>query len=160
MCVAWSIIAIGKWKGENKTLPQIVLSDPDWFFWAYENGVFDRRYAAEAERIFERARSIRISPGKNGERRVAEYYEHPPTGRFGGVDLVPATQPPHEGGTATWRRSVIDLSAPRSLREYDKTGCAILLSDIRPHLFPGRKRLTRQVCEDFFDNDANFVLDE
>ena len=33
----WTTINFGKHQG--KTLPQVILDDADWFFWAYENKV-------------------------------------------------------------------------------------------------------------------------
>ncbi len=78
------------------------------------------------------------------------------TGTFGGVQFVPHDRPAHEGGSASWRLDDIDLSAPRSLKDYDKTGSDILLRDVRPILFPGVKRLTKQRAESFFDDTSNF----
>src|SRR5450759_2541978 len=37
----WSVINFGTHKG--KTLPQVLFSDPVWFFWAIEEGVFQNR---------------------------------------------------------------------------------------------------------------------
>jgi hypothetical protein len=34
----WTTIDFGK--HSEKTLPQVILSDPDWFFWATHNKVF------------------------------------------------------------------------------------------------------------------------
>ena len=36
----WTVVNFGKFKDKNLTLPQIVLQDPDWFFWAVGEGVF------------------------------------------------------------------------------------------------------------------------
>jgi len=44
--MAWSILPFGKHKG--KTLPQIVFTDPDWFFWAMEENVFKGPLKREA----------------------------------------------------------------------------------------------------------------
>lgn len=32
----WSIVSFGR--HSERTLPQIIFSDPDWFFWAIEKG--------------------------------------------------------------------------------------------------------------------------
>ena len=32
----WSVVTFGEHKGE--TLPQVIFSDPDWFFWAMAKG--------------------------------------------------------------------------------------------------------------------------
>lgn len=41
-------------KHSEKTLPQVLFRDPDWFFWAWEEGVFENRpeVYAEAECAF------------------------------------------------------------------------------------------------------------
>ena len=39
----WSIIKFGKHKG--KSLPEVILHDPDWFFWAVEAHYFDKHPA-------------------------------------------------------------------------------------------------------------------
>jgi hypothetical protein len=46
----WEIIDFGKFKGKNKTLPQILFNDPDWFFWQYnlKDGFLKKRYNQEA----------------------------------------------------------------------------------------------------------------
>jgi hypothetical protein len=37
----WSILTFGKYKG--KSLPEVILQDPDWFFRAIENHVLEKR---------------------------------------------------------------------------------------------------------------------
>jgi hypothetical protein len=37
----WTTLNFGTHEG--KSLPQIVISDPDWFFWAVARGVFTGR---------------------------------------------------------------------------------------------------------------------
>ncbi len=154
----WSILNFGKHKG--KSLPQVLFTDPDWFFWAIEKGIFDGkgRLEREAEELNVRARAIRIPEGK-GERLLAEYSIHPPTGKFGGMEIVPSTRPKHVGSTPTFRKEIIDLGIPREIAPYDKLGCKQLNSDVKYYLFGRHKaRMTKQRCEDFFDDDRNFKL--
>ena len=54
----WSILTFGKHKG--KSLPRILLSDPDWFFWAAEGDVFRGRLAEEASLLEYRGCNIKI----------------------------------------------------------------------------------------------------
>ena len=58
--MAWTKLWFSKHKG--KTLPQVMFSDPDWFFWAFENGVFGEkgRLEAEAKDVYRKAQSIKI----------------------------------------------------------------------------------------------------
>ena len=43
---AWTIILFGKYEG--KTLPQIVLRDPDWFFWEKHETLFQTGWFVES----------------------------------------------------------------------------------------------------------------
>ncbi len=155
--MSWSPLYFGKHQG--KTLPQIVLTDPDWFFWAVENGVFQNKgsLAQEAEEVARKATRIRI-PDAEGEERVAEYIIHPPTRKFSHMDIVPADQPGDKGSSPTFRSHVIDLSVPRKIARYDKLGCRSLLSSVKYTLFGNKSaRMTKQRCEEFFDNPDNFM---
>ena len=156
--MTWSELSFGEHKG--KTLPQVVLSDPDWFFHMVEKGAFQNRgrLAEEARTVDHKARRIRI-PSRNNEDLVAEYAIHLSTGTFGRMDIVPRSQPEHKGSSPTQRKDVIDLSFPRQYATYDKLGCWLLLGALKFYVFQDSKiRLTRKRCEEFFDNDANFVL--
>jgi hypothetical protein len=46
----WSTINFGKFYGLSKTLPEIVLNDPDWFFHMHEQAGFLGGLAREADR--------------------------------------------------------------------------------------------------------------
>ena len=64
----WTALTIGKHQG--KTLPQVILSDPDYFYWALEQDNFFRgKLLTEAKTLATRAGRIKI-PKKN--RRIGE----------------------------------------------------------------------------------------
>lgn len=154
----WSIVSFGKHAG--KTLPQIVLSDPDWFFWAIEQNLFQNKgpLRREAMEIDARARSIRI-PNNNTGGLEAEYILHAPTGKFGRMDIVPANRPQHEGSSPTFRKNVIDLSVAHKIASYDKLGSKNLISSVKYALFGSTTaRMSQKRCEEFFDDPTNFVL--
>jgi hypothetical protein len=152
--MGWSRIAFGKHKG--KTLPQLVFTDPDYFFWARGKGLFKGKTGYEAEQIYRKVCAIRI-PKSETKNLVAEYACHPETGKFVGLEIVPRSQPLHYGTTPTLRDSVIDLTFPRQLAHYDKLGCRLLLSSLKFYLFgDSGYRMTKKRCEQFFENDANF----
>lgn len=154
--MSWSVLNFGKHKG--KSLPQVVFQDLDWFFWAFEEGVFKGIQKSEAEKIYRKARSIRI-PQNGSEILVAEYGISPFNGTFVDLELVPKNRPQHEGSTKTFRRNVIDLSVPRDFKEYDKIGSKLLLSKVKFYLLGDSKhRMTKRQCEDFFDDDNNFEI--
>src|SRR4051812_36367035 len=107
----WSVVDFGRYAG--KTLPQIVFTDPDWFFWAVVEGKFRGELAAQAERVAARARRIRIPRPEGVERKVVEYAVNR-RGKFAGIDIVPAARDPPPGSTQTCRKDWIDLAFPRS----------------------------------------------
>jgi hypothetical protein len=117
----WSIVNFGKHSG--KTLPQIVFSDPDRFFWAVKENLFHNKgpLSREAVKVDAMARSIRIPNNDAGDLR-AEYIVHSPTGKFGRMEIVPVNRPQHEGSSPTFRKKVIDLSVAHSIASYDKLG--------------------------------------
>jgi hypothetical protein len=155
--MAWSILQFGNYKG--KTLPQVVFQDPDWFFWAVENGKFYyKTQAVEARELFRKATSIRI-PQRENEDLVAEYFIHPLTGKFARFKLVPRSKPEHKGASAAFRSDSISLRTPRELAPYDKLGSKLMIRTLKYYLFGSENiRMTKKRCEDFFEDDTNFVL--
>lgn len=151
----WSTVNFGKHTG--KTLPQIVFDDPDWFFWAVEQKTcFKGSLKREAQEIDAKARTIRIPNNLAGSLK-AEYVVHPPTSKFSHMQIVPTSQPQHQGSSPTFRKDVIDLSVPREIASYDKRGCKNLLSSVKAVLFGSKPvRMTRALCDGFFDDPANF----
>ena len=154
--MVWTVLNFGKHAG--KTLPQIVFADPDWFFWAQEDGtVFRGAVKLEGDLIDKRARSIRIPNNASGS-LVAEYLVHQPTMKFATMQIVPASQPLHQGSSPAFREKVIDLSVARRIASYDKLGGKTLIAETKQVLFGSRSaRMTKQKCESFFDTPSNFV---
>lgn len=151
----WTMLNFGKHKG--KTLPQVLFTDPDWFFWAAEEKAmwWGNVPLAEVEKIRRRATSIKI-PQTGPEKLVAEYLAHRTAKRFANVKAVPESQPQHQGST---RLDVFDLSFARTYAAYDKTGCKSLVKAVKFYLFGSKSyHMTKDRCETFFENDANFVL--
>lgn len=48
--MAWTPLNFGQYSG--KTLPHLLLTDPDYFFWAHGDHVFKGQLASEAEVLF------------------------------------------------------------------------------------------------------------
>lgn len=155
--MAWNVLNFGKHK--DKTLPQVLFADPDWFFWAYGKGVFKSRssLSAQSEDIYKKATHVKVKqPGK--EKMVVEHYIHHPTMKYSHFTIVPATRAAHVGSSPTFREDVIDMSAPRRFAKYDKTGCKSLVSSLKHHCFGSKsERMTKKKCEAFFDDSANFT---
>jgi len=152
----WSELSFGEHKG--KSLPEVIFSDPDWFFWAYEQKMFKGAQQDEAREIYRKSTRIKI-PQKGPETLVAEYAKPHADSRMVDLEIVTQSQPQQPGGARTFRRNVIDLSVARELKGFDKIGCRILVKQVKSYLFGSRNyKMTKQLCEDFFDDDSNFEL--
>lgn len=155
----WTTVTFGKHKG--KILPQIVFTDPDWFFWAYQERVFSGKGSleAESEEVNKKARSIRIPQTGPEKKLIAEYDIHPTVGRFSDLNLIPESQRSHGDSTPKFRSDVVDLYMPRKISPYDKLGGQLLISSLKTHLFHNQHiKFTRKFCADFFNDDSNFIL--
>lgn len=152
----WSILTFGKHKG--KSLPRILLSDPDWFFWAAEGDVFRGRLAEEASLLEYRGCNIKI-PKPNPQDWCVRYYTDR-NGRFAGFDLIElATNPLQLDSIEMWREDRLDLSVPRRFKSYDKLGSRLLIRQFKEYFFDRKvTRLTKQKCEAFFSDKSNFIL--
>ena len=148
----WTTIGFGKHKG--KTLPEVVFDDADWIFWAYEEDIFKGALGREVREVYRRARAVRI-PEKDGQKRLVEYRFDPRSGKFISMFLIP-DGPIFERQTVS---PVIDFYVPRVRCKYDKTGCKNLVLAFKAICFGDQShRLSKQARENFFSDDANFVL--
>lgn len=152
----WTPLDFGKYKG--KTLPQVLFSDPEWFFWACAQGVFKSRpkHRDQASALLAKAKSIKV-PQTGTEKIVAEYVFHPLVKKFAGFDLVPDSQDHHVGSSPTRRLDYIDLSIPYNTATYDKLGGKLMIQSLKRHLLGGEEvRMTRKRCEEFFNDNSRF----
>jgi hypothetical protein len=152
----WTPLHFGKHKG--KTLPQIMFSDPDYFFWAYDAGVFQENLLSEARYIYARAISIRV-PLLKGREMLVEYVIHKPTGSFGNLYFIPKDNFETYFPEPLYYAEIIDLSFPYRLKKYDKGGYKRLMRLVKILYFgEQRTRLTKARCEQFFADNSNFSL--
>jgi hypothetical protein len=152
----WTVLSFGKHSG--KSLPQVLFSDPDWFFWAMDEGVFDKRptLKAEADLLSYRAKHIKPPATKFPDPKV-EYVIHRPSMKFSHFEIVPSDREPHVGSSPTWRSDAIDMSFPRRMSSYDKTGCKSLVLSLKHHFFGSKSaRVTKERAEAFFDDLSKF----
>ena len=153
----WTPLQTEKHRG--KTLPQVVFSDPDWFFHLHKKDWFEFNHYYEAEELYRRATSIRIPQPDAGEKWEMEYvflYE-----KFDHMQLVPESRPQHQGSSRTSRNDIIDLSVPFSHSRYDKRAGKIIIGNLK-HIIFGNKshKMTKERCEEFFNDESNFVLED
>lgn len=146
-------------KHQNKTLPQIVFSDLDYFIWAFNEEVFkSSTIKKEAAYVYQRIKGIKI-PRDNHDEYEVEYLIHPPTGTFGRFEIVDKSTPIHVGGSPAFRTKVIDLTIVKSFKNYDKLGSGLMIDCLKASYFGTRSyKMTKQRCESFFNEDSNFIL--
>ena len=149
--LTWSTLQFGKHKG--KTLPHVVLSDPDWFFWAVGNGIFREPLVEEAQDIARKATHIKIPRPDPENWRLK--YQFTYDDKFLDLIIVPVTTTPIESSHAMIG-TYLDLSLIHRLQKYDKFGYRILLDKFREYFLNGPK-LTKEICENFFHDERNFV---
>ena len=147
----WAPLKFGKHRG--KTLPQVILHDPDWFYWALGNGFTNPVLAEQASEIADKASRIKIPKPDPEDWRVR--YEIHPKGAFQDLRIVPLKEV-YSGGSGILFGESLDLFVPRRFKTYDKLGYELLLAKLRKYWFDD-KNLTKQVCERFFIDPANFV---
>ena len=154
--MVWTPVSFGnKYKG--KTLPQILFSDPAWFFVAIEKDTFKDTgmIAEEAVVLNRRARHIKI-PLRYGAVRI-EYTSH--KGKFYSIDLRNFDNSTYGETSSTILYDVIDLSKAGEIALYDNLGCKRMLEDIKDILFGSKKYIMdKKRCEDFFANEDNFTV--
>ena len=144
----WTTLNFGK--HSNKTLPQVVLSDPNWFFWA--KNILYGQLANEAEVLERRARNIRI-PKPNPKKWAVEY-RRDRDDRFLGCGIVEVNS--HKHSALFERLPHLDLAYVRRGNVHDIRDGRLLIRDFR-HLYFGGLNLTKRRCEEFFENQDNFT---
>lgn len=149
----WSEIDFGKWAGKVKTLPQILVTDPDWFFWALEKQAFKGIAAKQADTLARRARAIKL-PVSYAKTHCVQHWLTP-DGKYARFDLIDKTQGAHRGSSTEIRRVTLNLEFPRSMKDYDKLGCKLMMSSFKTYWFDG-KPFTKQRVEAFFSDPNNF----
>ena len=149
----WSVVELGKWKNKGKTLPQILVADPDWFFWALDKNVFKGPLTAEAELLARRARAIKLPPAIAPTHCVQHWLSV--DGKYSRFDLIKKNQGPHHGSSTEVRRPTLDMEFPRKVKQYDKRGGKLLTNSFKKYWFGG-KPFTKARVEGFFDDVANF----
>jgi hypothetical protein len=144
----WTAVPFGKYAG--KTLPEIIVRDPDWFFWALPK--LYGKLGDQAQDLARKVRAIKIPKSQARKWRVEYRYEF--DHRFRGFTFVKDSVPYRRWVT---RLAHLDLALPLRRKKYDKRAGRIVVRDFRRYFFGERKRLTKRRCEAFFSDDANFI---
>ena len=155
--MVWTDIGFGKYP--DKTLPQVLLSDPDYFFWGIDSDAFAKRpyLANEAEMLDRRARSVKIPNNANSELEV-EHVVLLTDNSYVRFDIESVDVPPHRGGSTGIRAPHLDFSVPRAYKQYDKSGYKQFIKGFKTHILANStSRITKKLAEDFFSDANNFA---
>src|SRR4051812_31931674 len=114
----WTKLGFGKHIG--RTLPQVLISDPDWFFWAVGKSIFKGLHAVEAAELMAKVTAIKPPFKKAKEWEVEYRFER--DGPFRGFEFVEASQRPEYSPFVTFRQPYLDLSYLARRKRYDKGG--------------------------------------
>jgi hypothetical protein len=139
-------------KHEGKTLPQILWNDPDWFYWAIENHVFEDKpnLQQEAKILYAKSRSIKV-PQTGPTTRGVQYNYH--QGKMAGFRVIP------EDCAVEKLPTHIDLYLVRESHEYDKRGYKMFLKNLKyVCLGDADMKMTKERCEDFYDDASRFLV--
>jgi hypothetical protein len=155
--MGWSTLEFGKHEG--KTLPQVLFIDPNWFFWAIKNEVFNKQpvLKAEADDLNWKAQNILI-PKPERESYEVEYFINPAQNKFLHFSFVSKDKPLYVGSSRAFRLKVIDMKLPFLYSKYDKSGSKRLLKCLKQDYFGDKNyKMTKARCENFFNDDSNFA---
>jgi hypothetical protein len=130
----WSILNYGRYK-DKMSLPEVVLHDPDYFFWASDTGAFAKRGFPEARGLAEKARHIKI-PKPDGEHWGVQY-SFARTDIFQGSKLAqgPVLAKLFDEPDMEELPRYLDLSVVYGSKRYNKIGNERLLKDFKFHYF-------------------------
>ncbi|MCA9732530.1 hypothetical protein H6777_04040 [Candidatus Nomurabacteria bacterium] len=152
-------VPFGKHKG--RTFSWVALHDPDWLYWSIEEGIWEDKVLVlkeEAHMIGLLSQNIAIPNNEEGNLKVL-YITDTNTGKFQTFEVVDASEwdSYSYGGMVS---DVIDLSMPRKLSTYDKTGGRLMLSALKFYYYGDESyRFTEKRCHEFFTNRTHFDLD-
>lgn len=154
----YDAMPFGKYKG--RVLPDLILHEPNYYFWASDEGVLEEVFDTwELDRLSQRLTSIKIPPGQDPTvARVADYHyrTHGPLREV----IIRSASEPKSGHTQivkTLKHLDIAFSRRRRKTRYHKNAYAPVIAAIYEEYFPGA---TEQISEaeaiKFFATRANF----
>jgi hypothetical protein len=153
--VRWTRLGFGKHAGMS--LPELLVTDPNYFFWLI--GGLKGKLAKEAKVLKWRATHIRI-PKKGGKKQAVGYFRDSQALAY--VDLVPRAylkKPPRPvpGRSAEFGK-FLDLSVASRYDGYDKGGPRELLGMLRELFFEKHHWIRSRDAERFFGDESNFAV--
>jgi hypothetical protein len=148
----WITVNFGKHAG--RTLPETILSDADWFFWAFNKGDSKAGSPKRLRSLFKKPQPLEF-PGPIPNFGESNIGTRTMVGSAGSASFKPI--PFYCRSQLIRRLPHLDLSCIRRGKAYDKRGCRNLLRDFRHHYFGDDVRMTKRRCKEFFSDRKNFI---
>jgi hypothetical protein len=158
MRIFWTTVDFGMYKSAILSIPEVILRDPDWFFWACENNAFPGHCARQVADLAQKEVNIKIPEQYRRHGAVEYFYES--GGIFDDFDVVHSSDQPSTGRKST-RSDRLDLSLPHACSQFAKEGSRGMMCTFRNLWFgdPGHV-ITKEEAEAFFEDPANFFPEQ
>lgn len=151
--MAYAALGFGKYG--YFSLPQVIFTDPDYFFWAIDNQAFSGSQMQEAKALLKRIRRIRI-PGDHAQGWCADHVHQ--KNKLIGLYIVLKDQSCTYPSCEVTRLPYIDLGFVHEHMPRDRQGNTVLVSTyLRLRGADVMGVPTRAFCYGFFDDPGNFV---
>jgi len=148
---AWCMAGRGKYR--MRTMPDVIVENPTYLYWALENEVFVGNALQQAELVASRAGHI-LPPRSAGK---GFYFQFDRKGLMRGISV--GQKPRSNRGVTVVRRKHLNLGVVRQLEEKgDSTGVRLVRSFVIETYFNGSRNLNPRRAELFFETDENFSL--
>ena len=144
----------GKYQDSDIQLPELIMKDPGYFYWAYYSGAFGHANPwldYQAWTIIQKAAHIRPPRPRPDSWEFAIQFDR--TGRFLDFQIIKKSEK-LKPRARLLRVKHLDLSL---VSLADEKACAKMAERIREEFFPDRK-LTHWDYQEFFDNERKFDL--
>lgn len=149
---AWCMAGRGKYR--LRTMPDVILEDPAYFYWARWSEEFADNALRQAQLVAARACHI-LPPKSAGKGRF--HFEFDQKGCLRGISI--GRKAPSSGGATVVRRKHLNLTIVRQLEENgDSRGIRLLRGFVMETYFNGTQKLNPRRAEVFFENDEHFSL--
>jgi hypothetical protein len=147
----WHRLGRGTYSG--KTLPEVMLEDPDYVLEGRAANELEGPMRAEANEIRRRVAHMEV-PRVDGEEPVVVFYNLRPDRSYGGLAIVPRSSrrlPEYARAAAAHTDGFFDLTVPRRIAPRDRASTLEALQAFVHHCLGAR-----QTLGEFLQDERNF----
>ncbi len=144
---------LGRGAHSGKTLPQVMLEDPEYVLEGAGADELEWPMRAEAAEIRRRVAHMHV-PRDEGEEQVSVFYNLRADHSYGGLAIVPRSYPrlsEYARAAAARTDGYFDLTVPRRIAPADRRGTLEALQAFVHHCLDGK-----QTLGEFLHDDRNF----